>query len=151
MNVKEFREKIKPGLRLSVGGKDFLVREVVRFRFDDESFYIKCWLQGDYVFADDLNENMFILVKETKTEFIQPFGDELNFGGKKFKFLYSAHAVAEEIFGEEIFKKGVSESFWDYKSEYGDYLSLGINDQTKERQDFYGRIVENDLIKIHDD
>jgi len=150
MTVKEFRDKVKPHVKLSISGKDFLIKQVVRFRFDDGSFYIKCWLSDDYVFADDINENMFLLVKETKTLFVQPFGDELKFDAKKFKFLYSAHAVAEEVYGDEVFKKGDGETFWDYKSEDGRYLSLGIKDDTKDRLDFYGQIPDNDSIKIYD-
>jgi hypothetical protein len=148
MTVKEFREKVKPFMKLSVEGKDFLIKEVVRFRFDDGTFYIKCWLSDDYVFADDLNENIFILVKEIKTPFKQPFHEKVEYNGKNFKFLYTAHAVAEEIFGEPVFKKSESETFWDYKSNDNSYLSLGLNDQTGERQDFYGKIVNNDGVKL---
>ena len=78
MTVKEFREKVKPFLKLSVESKDFLIKEVVKFRFDDDSFYIKCWLSED-----------------------------------------------------------------------NNYLSLGIDDKTGERSDFYGRIINNDLVEIH--
>ncbi len=148
MDVPEFRSKIKPGIKLSADGRDFIVKEVVRFKFDDGSYYTKCYLSDDYVFADDSNENMFLLVRETKTDFTQPFPNELDFDGKKFKFLYNAHAVAEKTEGEEIFKKGDSEAFWDYKAEDGSYLSLGINDQTGERADFYGKIVPNDKIEL---
>ncbi len=148
MHVSEFRSKIKPNVKLSADGRDFTVKEVVKFRFDDGSFYIKCYLSDGYVFADDLNENMFLLVKEAKTNFQQPFPDEIDFEGKKFKFLYNAHAVAEEIEGEEIFRKGDSEAFWDYKAEDGSYLSLGISDQTGQRTDFYGKIVQNDKIEL---
>ncbi len=148
MEVKEFRSKIKPNIKLSVEGRDFIVKEVVKFRFDDGSFYIKCFLSDDYVFADDLKENIFLLVKETPTHFQQPFPPELDFDGKKFKFQYAAHAVAEEIEGEEIFKKGDSERFWDYQAEDKSYLSLGINDNTQEKLDFYGKIVTNDSIKL---
>ena len=148
MEVTEFRSKIKPNIKLSAGGKDFTVKEVVKFKFDDGGFYIKCFLNDDYVFADDLNENMFLLVKEIKTSFQQPFLQELDFDGKKFKFLYTAHAIAEEIQGEEIFKKGDSERFWDFKAEDDSYLSLGINDNTNERLDFYGRIIDNDGVEL---
>lgn len=133
---------------LSYEGRDFTVKEVVKFRLEDGSFYIKCFLDGGYVFADDLAENMFLLVKEVKTVFQQPFPEILELEGKQFKFLYSAHAVAEEIQGVEIFKKGESERFWDYKTEAGNYLSLGINDKTGERSDFSGKIVPNDLIGL---
>jgi len=149
MTVEEFRAKVKPYLKLSIEGKDFLIKEVVKFRFDDGSFYIKCWLDDGYVFADDLNENMFILVKETKTLFVQPFAEELEFNNKKFNFLYSAHAVAEETSGEEICKKGAGEKFWDYKSKDDSYLSLGVGDHTSERLDFYGRIVDNNSVKVY--
>lgn len=148
MQVTEFRSKIKPNIRLSADGGDFTVREVVKFGFDDGSFYIKCFLSDGYVFADDLNENMFLLVKEIKTPFQQPFPSELDFEGKKFEFLYTAHATAEETRGEEIFKKGDSERFWDYKAEDNSYLSLGINDKTNERLDFYGKIVANDTVEL---
>ena len=147
MQVTEFRSKIKPNIKLSADGRDFTVKEVVKFRFDDGSFYIKCFLSDDYVFADDLSENMFLLVKEIKTSIQQPFPQELDFDGKKFKFLYTAHAVAEEIQGEEIFKKGDGERFWDYKAEDDSYLSLGIKDKTNDRLDFYGKIIMNDSVK----
>lgn len=148
MQVNEFRSKVKIGSFLIIGVKELQIKEIVKFRFDDGSFYIKCFLSDGYVFADDLNENIFILVKEIKTPFEMPFPQELNFDDKIFNFSYNAHAMAEEIQGEEIFKKGNSESFWDYKAGDGSYLSLGIIDQTKERLDFYGRIVENDNVNL---
>lgn len=148
MEVAEFRSKINLNLGLSIEGKEFNIKEIVKFRFDDGSFYIKCFLSDGYVFADDLNENMFLLVKEVKTLFQRPFPQELDFQGKQFKFLYTAHAVAEEIQGEEIFKKGGGERFWDYQTEDNSYLSLGINDKTGERLDFYGRIIKNNAVKL---
>ncbi len=148
MKVTEFRSRIKPKTKLSADGRDFIVKEVVKFRFDDGNFYVKCFLNDGYVFADDLNENIFLLVKETKTSFNQPFPQELNFQGKQFRFFYSAHAVAEEVQGEEIFKKGDGERFWDYKAEDNSYLSLGVIDKTNERSDFCGKIVDNDTVKL---
>jgi len=148
MDVSEFRSKVKANIKLSVDGKDFVVKEVVRFRFDDGTFYIKCFLSEGYVFADDLNENMFLLVTEAKAPFQFPFPEELAFEGKEFKFLYTAHAVAEDIQGEEVFKKGDGERFWDYKAKDNSYLSLGIEDNTQERLDFYGQIISNDAVKI---
>lgn len=148
MNVLEFRSKIKPNSKLIVERQSFIVRQVIRFRFDDSSEYFKLFLNDSYIFADDSNENIYILVKEVKTPFQQPFPKELDYNGKHFKFSYEAHAVAEEIWGEEIFKKGDSERFWDYKSEDGSYLSLGINDNTKEKLDFYGKIISSEKVKL---
>jgi hypothetical protein len=151
MTVEEFRAEVRPGLKLSIEGKDFLIKEVVKFRFDDGTFYIKCFLDGGHVFADDLKGNIFLLVKEVKTLFVSPFDKKLGFDMKMFIFLYSAHAIAEETWGEEIFKKGEGETFWDYKSENNWYLSLGESDSGNKRLDFYGRIIENDSVKIYDD
>ncbi len=148
MDVLEFRSKITANATLSINGQRFSVKEVVKFRFDDGSFYVKCFLEDGYVFADDLTENMFLLVKEIKTPIQQPFPKKLEFDGQEFDFLYTAHAVAEEVQGAEIFKKGDSERFWDYQIAGGGYLSLGINDKTGERSDFYGKIVANDSIKL---
>lgn len=148
MNVTEFRNKIKPNIKMIIDDKEFTVKEVVKFRFDDGEFYMKCFLSDDYIFADDLNEDMFILVKEVKTLFKHPFPKELAYQGKNFKFSYTAHAVAEKIWGEEIFKKGDGETFWDYEAEDGSYLSLGIYDNTKESLDFYGKIIPNDKVSF---
>ena len=146
MEVAEFRSKINHNIKLSVDGRDFTVKETVKFRFDEGGFYIKCFLSDDYVFADDLNENTFLLVKEIKTSFQQPFPKKLDFDGKEFNFLYTAHAVAEEVRGEGIFKKGDGKRFWDYKAADGSYLSLGINDSANERLDFHGKIVANNTV-----
>ena len=81
--------------------------------------------------------------------FCEPFPEKFEFDAKKFNFLYSAHAVAEEIQGEEIFEKGDGEKFWDYKSEDNSYLNLGIDDKTGERADFYGNIIDNNLVEIN--
>ncbi|OGM89837.1 hypothetical protein A3J77_00560 [Candidatus Wolfebacteria bacterium RBG_13_41_7] len=148
MQVAEFRAKIKTNAKIMVDNQEYDVKEVVKFRFDDGSFYMKCFLSNDCVFADDLNENMFLLVKEVKTDIKEPFPERLDFQGRNFKFLYAAHAIAEEIQGEEIFKLGDSERFWDYKADDNSYLSLGINDQTGERLDFFGRIIDNKDIKL---
>ncbi len=142
MQVQEFREKVKAGSNVIAGGTEFIVEEVVKFRFDDGNFYIKCFLSDGYVLADDLNEDSFVLVKEIKNDIPQPFPEILEYEGKNFDFLFDAHAVAEEVEGKEIFKKGDSESFWDYASKDESYLSLGINDQSGKREDYYGKIIK---------
>jgi len=148
MKIKDFRLKIKSAKSIKIEGKNFKVREVVKFRFDDGNFYIKCFLNDGYVLADDESNNFYLLVQETKTNFKQPFAKKINYEGKEFIFLYSAHATAEETFGEEIFKKCESESFWDYKASDKSYLSLGVIDSKNERLDFYGKIVEVDNVSF---
>jgi len=141
MDVEEFRSKIKSNIKIFVEDKEYSIKEVVRFRLDDGSYYIKCFLNDGYVFADDANDNSYLLVREVKTEFKPPFPGKLDFDGKELNFLYEAHAIAEDVDGEEIFKKGDAERFWDFKADNYNYLSLGINDTTKERLDFFGRII----------
>ncbi|MFA6428533.1 MAG: inorganic diphosphatase [Candidatus Buchananbacteria bacterium] len=148
MNVAEFQTKIKPNLTLSITKQNFIVQEVVKFKLADGRFYLKCFLSDNYVLADDLAKNIFLLAKEVNTPFKQPFAPELDFADKKFKFLYNAHAVAEEIMGLEIFKKGDSESFWDYQATDGAYLSLGVVDQTNKRLDFYGKIITPNQLNL---
>jgi hypothetical protein len=148
MKINAFRKKIKPNVDLIIENKKFKIREVIKFRFDDGNYYIKCFLNNGYVFADDEENNFFLLVKQIKTFFKQPFPKELKFKDKKFKFLFTAHAIAEKIAGEEIFKKGDSEKFWDYQTNDNSYLSLGINDRSGKRLDFYGRIVNPKKVNI---
>jgi hypothetical protein len=148
MDVKEFRSKIEAGVKLIVEGKEYKVKQVIKFRFDDGDFYIKCFLNNNYVFADDLDNDTFLLVRETRTSIQKPFPKRIVFKDKDFEFFYTAHAVAEEIQGKEIFKKGESETFWDYKTADDSYLSLGIIDSTKQRLDFYGKIIKKENIDI---
>lgn len=140
MNVTEFRSKIQPNQTLLIGDKELTVKEVIKFRFSDGDFYIKCFLNDGYVLADDLDENMFILVKGVDTPFKEPFPKQLEYDSKQFKFEYQAEAVAEEVSGEEVIPKGYKEKFWDYQSETGEYLSLGV-DESGKRMDFYGKII----------
>lgn len=141
MNVEEFRKNIKAGSKVIADGREFIAEQVIKFRYDDGSFYIKCFLTDGFVLADDSNDDFFVLVKEIQNDIREPFPESLEHDGKQFKFLFEAHAVAEESQGKEIFKKGDSEKFWDYESKDGSYLSLGIHDQTGERQDFYGKTI----------
>ncbi len=144
MDVKEFREKIKQESTIVVDNIDYKIEELVKFRLDDGSFYIKCYLENDFVFADDLDNNMYLLVRPVKTNLNLPFPDSLEFDGKEFNFLFDAHATAEEVSSEKYFKKGEAESFWDFQAEDGSYLSLGISDTdtTADRADFYGKIIQ---------
>lgn len=146
MNVQEFRKEIATGVTIIAGEMELEVLEVVLFRFDDGAFYIKCFLADGYVLADDAQTNSFVLVREIACDIAQPFPKELTYEGKEFSFLFQAHAVAEHISGEEIFKKGESETFWDYESADGSYLSLGVNDQSGQRQDFYGKMIDDVMI-----
>ena len=141
MKVTEFRSKIHSGQKMSLAGREFIAKEVVRFRFDDGSIYVKCFLGDGYALADDSNENIFILVKEVDADISEPFPKAFRFDGKEFAFSYSAHATAYEIEGEEIFKKGHSELFSDYKADDGSYLSLGVVEETGKRMDLYGKIL----------
>ena len=142
MNISEFRKKVKAGKKLYVDDKEFTIEQVIKFRFDDGDFYIKCFLSDGYVFADDLEENTFLLVKEVKTNIKEPFPKNLSYDNKEFDFLYNAHAMAEETEGKNYFKKGESESFSDYEAKDGSYLSLGKLDKTGERLDFYGKTIK---------
>jgi len=148
MGVEEFRKEVNKDSVLLIEGKKYKIRQLIKFRFDGGGFYIKCFLSDSYVFADDSENNAFLLVKEVKASFKEPFPENLVFDGKNFVFLYTAHAVAEEIWGEEIFKKGEGERFWDYKAGDGSYLSLGITDEADERLDFYGKVIKREDVSV---
>ncbi|MBU4057554.1 class I tRNA ligase family protein, partial [Patescibacteria group bacterium] len=145
-NVQEFRENVNIDSKLKIEGREFSIKELIKFKLDDGSFYLKLFLSGGYVLADDLNSNSFILVKEKDTN-LKIEEDDITFENKKYSFSYKAHAIAEEVFGEEIFKKGESETFWDYTSG-NNYLSLGIVDKNKKRLDFLGKTIKADKIEV---
>ncbi len=143
MHVGEFRKKITAGSTIIAESKELDVLEVVLFRFKDKSFYIKCFLSEGYVLADDAKTDSFVLVRAIDCNISPPFPENLEYDSKNFTFLFEAHAIAERTSGQEIFKEGDSETFWDYEADDGSYLSLGINDQSGERQDFYGKTIDD--------
>lgn len=149
MDVEEFRNKVNIDCVLIIDKIAYIIKELVKFRLDDGSSYIKCYLNNGYIFADDESENTFLLVKPMKNDIAEPFSKKVKFDGKEFDFLYVAHATAIKTFGDNsYFPQGQSEKFWDYKAEDGSYLSLGINDQTSQRADFYGKIIQPNEFNI---
>lgn len=149
MDVKEFRNKVNIDSVLVINDIEYTIKELVKFRLDDGSNYIKCYLNDDYVFADDENENNFLLVKPVANHIAELVEETIEFDEKEFDFLFVAHATATETFGDNsYFPQGQSEKFWDYKAEDGSYLSLGINDQTNQRVDFYGKIIQPNKFNI---
>lgn len=150
MTVSEFCKIVKPNIKLVINNNEFIVKQIIKFRFSDGDFYIKCFLDNGYVLADDLNENMFVLVKEVETTFQLPFPKNLTYKNQEYTFLYEAEAIAEKIFGENIIELGYKEKFWDFKSENNNYLSLGIDEKTGVRMDFFGEIVSEKDLNIKD-
>jgi len=146
MDIRKFRRKLKLDSKIIIDGKIFSVKEIVKFRLDSGSFYLKLFLGDDYVLADDLSENIYIFVKDvthqTKSISVDSPPKNLKYDGKDFDFLYTEHAVAEEVWGAGSFRKGESESFWNYQAKDGSYLSLGIVDKDGSRLDFAGRILK---------
>jgi hypothetical protein len=148
MNVSEFRKKVKLSSKIVVAGKKFSIKEIIKFRLDDGSYYIKCLLSDGYIFADDLESNIYILVQDLENDFKQPFPKKLAYKDKEYEFLYTAHAKAEEVWGKGLFEKGESERFWDFQAEDGSYISLGALDSTGERMDFIGKVYQPEQVKL---
>jgi len=146
-DVEHFRKEISINSKLKIKGKEHCIKEIVKFKFDDGNYYMKLFLDDGYVLADDLGGNSFILVKEVKTS-LSTEQKKINFKDKNLDFFYNAHATAEKTYGEQVFPEGDSESFWNYSSKDGAYLSLGIIDKTKRRLDFFGDIVYSKDIQI---
>ena len=148
MHVKEFREKIKLSSKVIVEGKKFKIKQLVKFRLNTGDYYTKLFFTNGYVLADDLDEDMFILVKEIDTDFTRPFPKNIAYNNRNFEFSYEAEAITEEVTGEGQFKVGDEEKFWDYETEEGDYLSLGIDIKTEKRMDLIGKIVNAEKVKV---
>jgi len=143
-NVKDFREKLDINSTLRIKGKDFKIEQIVKFRMDNGDFYMKLFLENGYVLADDLEEDIFIFVKEIDVDIEK----EVLFEGKKYEFSYKAATEAEEVIGKEIFAKGAKEVYCDY-THGNDYLSLGLVESTGERMDLAGEVLKGKDIEIN--
>ena len=148
MEIREFRERVSPGKKVLTEGKELTVLEVIKYRFDDGGFYFKCYLSDNYLIAEDEEMNVYILVKPVDVGLLARDMNDVEFDNKKFKFLYFAHAIAEEVWGKGRAEKNSGEKFWDYMAEDGSYLSLGIADGSNEKVDFYGKTLLPEKVSI---
>lgn len=148
MEIKEFRKNVRPGKTLIVEGVSLEILQVIKYRLDDNSYYYKCYLSDKKAIAEDSEMNMYIFVDPVITRFSEPMPEILIYDNKKFHFLYETKATAEDVWGKGEFKIGDRERFWDYQAQDESYLSLGVNEMTGEKADFYGRTVAVDKVDV---
>lgn len=148
MQIENFKEEVNLENRVLIDEREFEIMEIVRFELSDGSVCVKLFLDDGYVFIEDEQQDIFILMEHTKTEIEEPFPEIVDFDSKKYTFQYSSSAVAIEIEGDEIFPEGAKEKFWNYESRDGSYLSLGVIEETGKRMDLCGAIVEKDDVEL---
>jgi len=146
-SIQDFRENVNLNSKIVVEGREYTVRQIIKFRLDDGDIYYKLFLSDDWILADDMENNYFLFVKRVETNL--PIEEKpLIYDNQEFEFLYSAHnVVAEEVWGEGLFTEGDVESFSDYRSDRN-YLSLGYDEKTNERMDMFGKIVAMDEVDV---
>jgi len=156
MKTQEFVGRVKSGMRVGVGEKVFEAKQKIKWRMLRSGGcyhkYVLVDREGNdgYRLAEDPESERFILVKVFESE-IDELASEVEVEGRGFSFSYSEFCVAEEVWGEEIYRKGAMEIWWDYEAEDGSYLSLGNSLPGGEREDLIGRWVEPEEVQLMED
>jgi len=145
-------KEIKVGDVLDIGGTKFEVVQRIKWKMLlSNSSYIKFVLKspkGDFRLAYDDEAEKWIFGKVVETGIKMPFGKEVIWKGKRFKFYAKEVCIAEEVQGSGKFRVGSMEAWWDFTAEDGSYISLGYDIETLEREDIVGRWVEVNEVEV---
>lgn len=143
MTHKDLVNKIKPGMKIRIKGVSYTVKQHIVWMQHRSGYPYDKWVLEDsegfngYRMFIETNEPAMGFAKIFHHEFAEPMPDELEFERKKYRKTWDEFCTAVKVEGEEIYKKGEGEIWWDYVSEDNEKegLSLGRSWETWERED----------------
>ena len=150
MNYVELVQAIQPGSKLFVKGTTYTVKQhIVWMQHRANSPYDK-WVLVDsngnegFRFFIEAPESAIGFAQIFHYDFKEPMPEELEFEGKKYKQVCGEFCTAIKVEGEEVYKEGDGEIWWDYACVDNDKegLSLGRNWETWEREDLKTYVLE---------
>ncbi|MEK9200718.1 MAG: hypothetical protein AAB909_01955 [Patescibacteria group bacterium] len=141
MSTQSLISKLKPGVFILVNEKKYEILQHIVW------YQAKCGENYDkYVLGDESGNHEYRLfisgdIIGISTIFHHPFQEpmpkELNFEGKSYRLTQDEFCVVRLVEGQEFYKTGDAEIWWDYApvDGHGEGLSLGRNWDTWERED----------------
>ena len=150
MTHQNLVDLIKPGKKIKIKGDTYLVKQhIVWMQHRADSCYDK-WVLVDekgydgYRFFIEVKTPAIGFAKIFTHDFIEPMPEVLEFQGKKYKMVCGEFCTAVKVEGEEVYRQGDAEIWWDYVSEDDETkgLSLGRSWETWEREDLATQALE---------
>lgn len=147
-------DQLRPETKLTIEGKKYkILQHIVWWQAKCNKNYDKYVLEdesGNHDYRLFISEDSIGMSKIFHYPFHEPMSDELNYEGKKYKLTQDEFCIVRKIEGQEFYKVGDAEIWWDYalSDGKGTGLSLGRNWKTWEREDLETREVFKDGIKI---
>jgi hypothetical protein len=154
MTMNELKENLKPSIKIEINGRIFTILEhIIWYMAKSNQNYDK------YVLEDEAGNRDFRLWFSGETiglskifehEFIEPMPEILEYKGKKYKLSQDEFCIVKKAEGEEIYKVGECEIWWDYVnlSDKTKGLSLGRNWETWQREDLKSEYINIEDITI---
>ena len=150
MSHNELVQAIKPGAQIIVRGAPYTVKQHIVWMQHRANYSYNKWVLTDkdgydgYRLFIESQEKVMGFAEIFHFNFQEPLPEELEFEGKKYKQVYGEFCTAIQVEGDEVYKEGDGEVWWDYISLENNKvgLSLGRSWETWEREDLKTQALE---------
>ena len=141
MEIKEMFSKLKPGTTIEIKSKKYkILQHIVWWQAKCNQNYDKYVLEDE---TDNHDYRIFIsgdfvgISKIFHHSFVEPMPKKLIFEDQEYTMTQDEFCIVRKTEGQEFYKIGDAEIWWDYASDANDCtgLSLGRNLETLERED----------------
>lgn len=156
MNHKQLVEKIKPGMQILIKGVPYKVKQHIVWMQHRADYSYDKWVLVDsngsdeYRFFIETKQEAMGFAKIFHNNFKEPLPLQLVFEGKIYEQVWGEFCTAVKVEGEEVYKQGEGEIWWDYACTINESqgLSLGRCWDTWEREDLKTQALELDDVKL---
>ncbi|OGC56862.1 hypothetical protein A3H26_04105 [candidate division WWE3 bacterium RIFCSPLOWO2_12_FULL_36_10] len=138
MNHKQLVKAVKPGLQILIKGVPYTVKQHIVWMQHRADYTYDKWVLVDsagydgYRFFIETNENAIGFAIIFHYDFNEPIPEELKYDGKIYKQTCGEFCTAVRVEGDEVYKEGDGEIWWDYSctTDPKEGLSLGRSWET---------------------
>ena len=154
MTTNELIKQLKIGTKIDVGGKEYKILQHIIW------WQAKCNKNYDKYVLEDESKNhdyrLFIsgdfvgMSKIFHYPFQEPMPKKLVYEDKEYTMTQDEFCIVKSVEGQEFYKIGDAEIWWDYASDANDGsgLSLGRNWETWDREDLKTQEIFFEEIKL---
>jgi hypothetical protein len=148
--------KLKPGTTISIKGKSYrILQHIVWWQAKCGENYDKYVLEdeaGDHDYRLFISGSCIGISHIFHYPFQEPMLKQIEFQEKKYNLTQDEFCIVKKSQGQEFYKVGDAEIWWDYASttEGGRGLSLGRNWLTWEREDLQTEAIQEKDIQFLD-
>lgn len=151
---KKLIDSLKPGIIIFIEGKKYkILQHIVWWQAKSDENYDKYVLEdesGNYDYRLFFSGDFIGMSKIFLHPFEEPLPKKLTYQGQKYHLIQDEFCIVRRVEGQEFYKVGDAEIWWDYALSDGERkgLSLGRNWETWKREDLETRELNLKDIKI---